>query len=121
MPKILRVLSPDEPPPIGQSPIEPLRPSDGDLFDSYSRAVSSVAKQVSPAVVQIDVRERARSRRNAAAGERSEGSGSGFLFTPDGFLITNSHVVSRATRLEVTLSDGQRLAGQVVGDDPHTD
>jgi S1-C subfamily serine protease len=50
-----------------------------------------------------------------------EGSGSGFLITPDGYLVTNSHVASQASAIEVTLPDGRRAAAQIVGDDPHSD
>jgi S1-C subfamily serine protease len=120
MANVFRLLSNDSP--ETSSPIEPRPPSDDELLDAYSRAVAHVAKEVSPAVVKIDVRERARSaRRGGPPGDGGQGSGSGFLFTPDGFLITNSHVVTGARRLDVTLSDGQRFAGHVVGDDPHTD
>ena len=75
------------------------------LLDAYSQAVTAVAEQVSPAVVRIE----------------AAGSGSGFVMTPDGYLLTNSHVVSGTKQVAVTLQDGQRTAGQVMGDDPHTD
>ena len=90
--------------------------TDDSLLDAYSRAVVSAADRISPAVAKIDV------RRNAAQ-QRGEtgGSGSGFLFTPDGLILTNSHVVSGASEVEVRLRDGQSLDADILGDDPHTD
>ena len=91
--------------------------SDDELLDSYSRAVIDVAERVSPSVVKIDV-ERAVSGGRAA---NRDGSGSGFVFTPDGFVLTNSHVVHQAKRLIVNLPDGRHFQANPIGEDPGTD
>jgi S1-C subfamily serine protease len=92
----------------------PLLP-DADLHDAYSHAVTGAVARVAPAVAHVRV-ERAKS-----AGGSQEGAGSGFLITPDGFLVTNSHVAGGASRLEVTLSDGRTAGAEIVGDDPDSD
>src|SRR4249920_4162172 len=97
-------------------------PADGALLDAYSRAVTGVASTVSPSVVKIDVRGASR----GPAGRRAEpdpgdGVGSGFVFTPDGYVMTNSHVVHGAKSIRVTFPDGDSVHADLVGDDPETD
>jgi len=97
---------------------------DAALLDAYSQAVIYAAQKVAPAVVNVEVRHRRGPR--GPKGESpdshpSGGSGSGFVLTPDGFLLTNSHVVHEAEEIQVTLADGFRSAADLIGDDPHSD
>jgi S1-C subfamily serine protease len=92
---------------------------DVELLDAYSRAVIDAVDRVGPSVVKVDVRggaERPRARRVPDGG-----SGSGFIFTPDGLILTNSHVVAAGSEVSVSLTDGRVLGTDIVGDDPHTD
>jgi S1-C subfamily serine protease len=94
---------------------------DAELLDAYSRTVTRVAKSVGPATAKVDVRRALGGPMAPAAGRGEGGSGSGFLFTPDGFVVTNSHVIANARRIDVTLPGREAQTARVVGEDPHTD
>jgi S1-C subfamily serine protease len=93
---------------------------DAALLDSYSRTVTHVAQRVGPATVKIEVHAKPDGRRRGTE-PVLRGTGSGFIFTPDGLLLTNSHVVRGAHHIEVTLPSGDHQRARIVGDDPHTD
>jgi S1-C subfamily serine protease len=91
--------------------------SDEELLDAYSHAVIGVVDKVGPAVVSIRVKKAAASPRQPGG----EGAGSGVIIAPDGFVLTNNHVVEGASEAEVSVTDGSILPAQIVGTDPATD
>ncbi len=102
--------------------------SDDSLLDAYSRAVTGAVARVSPSVVNIEVHQEVHQEAHQSAGRtrsgeprERRGGGSGFVFTPDGLILTNSHVVHDAHRIEVTLADGRRMPASAIGDDPASD
>src|SRR5204862_4160464 len=88
---------------------------DAALHDAYSASVTAAVARVAPAVAHVGV------RRKRARGQPSEGAGSGFLITPDGYLLTNSHVAGGAEGIDVVLADGRHASAEIVGDDPDSD
>ncbi|RFB80055.1 S1C family serine protease [Methylovirgula sp. 4M-Z18] len=92
---------------------QPAAPSDEALLDAYSQTVTSVVDRVGPAVVRLDIKR-------PGTGQRA-GSGSGVIISPDGFVLTNNHVIQAGRQADVTTLDGRVLSARVLGDDPDTD
>jgi S1-C subfamily serine protease len=96
--------------------------NEDELLDAYSRAVSGVVEKVGASVVHIHVAQKGKPESPDPRQRReTRGSGSGFIFTPDGFILTNSHVVHNADRIDVNLNDGRSFPAHIIGDDPDTD
>jgi S1-C subfamily serine protease len=102
---------------VTEAPVQPAA-GDDELLDSYSRTITRVVAKIGPAVVNIHVH---RASHESRRGPESGGSGSGFVIAPDGFILTNSHVVHDAHRMKVTLADGRVFDASLAGDDPETD
>lgn len=97
------------------SQIPQVQLQDAELLDTYSKTIVSSLERVSPAVVYIEV------TKDRGGGRQETGGGSGFIFTPDGYIFTNSHVVHGAREIKVSLSDGRTVTGRLVGEDEDTD
>ena len=106
---------------IAGAGVEPLELADAGALDAYSRAVVGAVERVGPAVVHLEVTGVAPPDPRRRRPQESVGAGSGFFFTPDGFLLTNSHVVHGARQVRATLADGGTYAAYPVGDDAETD
>ena len=106
-----------------QAPLSSTTPmvEDSGLLDAYSRAVTSAVEKVGPAVVHIAVHQSQPTRNPQKRGSETQGSGSGFVFTPDGFILTNSHVVSGASEIVITFPDALTRHATLIGDDPDSD
>lgn len=99
-------------------------PTDGSLLDAYSSTLVNVAKKVSPSVVQIRVSGRpasATETRRRGPSRENASTGSGFIISTDGYVVTNNHVVANASRIDVALPDGREFEGTLIGRDPATD
>jgi S1-C subfamily serine protease len=104
------------------SPFSDTSKSDAALLDAYSQTVVGVAQAVNKAVVQIRVEKKAKTPNpRARPNEQPFGSGSGFIISTDGYLVTNSHVVNGATKIDVALADGREYIARLIGEDPATD
>jgi S1-C subfamily serine protease len=106
---LLPILDPDEHEPAAPAPPQS---EERELLDAYSEAVSGVAEHVGPAVVRVDTRKR---------GRQDGGVGSGVIISPDGLVVTNSHVVGGASDIRLADAEGRTTDAQLIGEDPDTD
>jgi S1-C subfamily serine protease len=95
--------------------------TDGQILDAYSNTVISVAKKISPALAHIKVKNKPAANNSRQRRQTDEGGGSGFVITADGYIVTNSHVVHDAEKIDVSLTDGRNYEAYLVGDDPASD
>ena len=97
---------------------------DASLLDAYSQTVVRVAQRVSNAVAHLKIQKpqpQGQRNRPVPPNQQGAGTGSGFLISSDGYMVTNSHVVNGATQIEASLPDGRSYMARIVGDDPATD
>src|SRR5689334_7224694 len=92
-----------------------LTPTEDEALDAYSQVVSGVVEKVRDSVVHVET------QRTVDGKPAARGGGSGFILTPDGFIVTNSHVVHGSDQIRITLSDGRTFSATLLGEDPHTD
>ncbi|MBI4408153.1 MAG: trypsin-like peptidase domain-containing protein [Gemmatimonadetes bacterium] len=105
------------------APASPVPVAEAELLDAYSRAVVAAVETVGPAVVRVDMQKpvEVRGRDGRCRSRDAGGHGSGFVFTPDGFVLTNWHVVHGARRIDVQMPDGRAAPAELIGEDPDTD
>src|ERR1039458_7595485 len=94
---------------------------DGYILDVYSNTVIAAAKKISPTIANIKVKNKPAQNGKPGTRQNEIAGGSGFVITPDGFVVTNSHVIHSAEHIEVSLTDGRTFSAEIVGDDPATD
>jgi S1-C subfamily serine protease len=108
---------------VGASPTTETH--DLSLLDAYSHSVTSAVERISSSVVHIEVHqalpEKSTGRTRSGEPRERQGGGSGFIFTPDGLILTNSHVVHEASRIAITTNDGRRMQASLIGEDPAND
>jgi S1-C subfamily serine protease len=92
-----------------------------EFLDSYSDAVAAVVEKVMPSVVHVAVTKEAYDQRRGGRSFEAQGGGSGVIIAPDGYALTNNHVVAESKSISVTVADGRQLSAQLVGADPATD